>query len=154
MLKVFKERQGYIESVLHNIKCISEEISQKSVSKRQFHKVIQQRIVNLAKSFNLEGLTEYRVDNIRADSRDGRIDVVWLADSRPVTVFEIDSRIRIKSIKKLLAVEVPFRFWVYYGAKSITSLIHEYNPDNLIQVIQFPTRPTFLKPEKQRLKPF
>jgi len=136
MPKVLKERQGYIESVLHNIKCISEEISQKSVSKRQFHNAMQQRIINLANSFNLKSLSEYRVDNIRADGRNGRIDVVWLADLRPVTVFEIDSRIRIKSIKKLLAVKVPFRFWVYYGSKNLASLIHKYNSDNLIQVIQ------------------
>ncbi len=138
MLKALEERQVYIESVLHNIKCISEEIMQKSVSKRQFHKVMQQRIIHLASSFDLKGLSEYRVNNIRADGRDGLIDVVWLADTRPVTVFEIDSRIRIKSIKKLLAVEVPFRFWVYYGSKSLIPLIHRYNFDNLIQIIQFP----------------
>lgn len=136
MLKVLEERQGYIESVLHNIKRISEEIAQKSVSKRQFHNLMQQRMINLVNSFNLKGLSEYRVDNIRADGRAGLIDVVWLADSRPVTVFEIDSRIRIKSIKKLLAVKVPFRFWVYYGSKGLTSLIQKYNPDNLIRVIQ------------------
>lgn len=131
-----EERQGHIESVLHNIKCISEEILQKFVTKRQFHNAMQQRIINLANSFNLKGLSEYRVDNIRADGRDGLIDVVWLADSRPIAVFEIDSGIRIKSIKKLLAVKVPFRFWVYYGPKNLTSLIHKYNPDNLIQIIQ------------------
>ena len=136
MPKVLKERQGYIESVLHNIKRISEEIAQKSVSKRQFHNLMQQRIISLANNFNLESLSEYRVDNIRADGRNGRIDVVWLADSRPVTVFEIDSRIRIKSIKKLLAVEVPFRFWVYYGPKGLPSLIQKYNFGNLIRVIQ------------------
>ncbi len=136
MPKVFKENQGYIESVLHNIKYISEEISQKSVSKRQFHNAMQQRIINLANSFNLKGLSEYWVDNIRADGRGGRIDVVWLADLRPITVFEIDSRVRIKSFKKLLAVKAPFRFWVYYGPKNLTSLIHKYNSDNLIQVIQ------------------
>ena len=136
MLKVLEERQGYIESVLHNIKCVSEEISQKSVSRRQFHNVMQQRIINLANSFNLKSLSEYHVDNIRANGRGGRIDVVWLADLRPITVFEIDSGIRIKSIKKLLAVEAPFRFWVYYGSKNLTSLIHKYNPDNLIQIIQ------------------
>ena len=136
MPKVLEERQGYIEAVLHNIKCVSEEFSQKSVSRKQFHNAMQQRIINLANSFNLKGLSEYRVDNIRADGRNGLIDVVWLADLRPVTVFEIDSSIRIKSIKKLLAVEAPFRFWVYYGSKNLTSLIHKYNPDNLIQVIQ------------------
>jgi hypothetical protein len=136
MLKVLEERQGYIESVLHNIKRISGEITQESVNKRLFHKLMQQRIVHLANSFNLESLSEYRVNNIRADGRAGLIDVVWLTDSRPVTVFEIDSRIRIKSIKKLLAVEVPFRFLVYYGPKSLTSLIQKHNPDNLIQVIQ------------------
>ena len=139
MLKVPEGRQGYIESVLHNIRCISEETTQKSISKRQFHKIMQWRIVNLANSFNLEGLSEYRVNNIRADGRDGLIDVVWLTNSRPVAVFEIDSRIRVKSIKKLLAVEVPFRFWVYYGPKGLTALIPKYNLDNLIQVIQLPT---------------
>lgn len=136
MLKVLEERQGYVESVLHNIKCISEEIAQKSVSKRQFHNLMQQGIINLANSFNLKGLSEYRVSNIRADGRAGLIDVVWLVDLRPVTVFEIDSRIRIKSIKKLLAVKIPFRFWIYYGHKNLTFLIQKYNPDNLIQVIQ------------------
>ena len=135
MPKVLEERQGYIEAVLHNIKCVSEEFSQKSVSRKQFHNAMQQRIINLANSFNLKGLSEYRVDNIRADGRAGLIDVVWLTDSRPVTVFEIDSRIRIKSIKKLLAVKVPFRFLVYYGPKGLTSLIQKYNPENLIQVI-------------------
>lgn len=134
MVKILEEkRQGSIEFIL---KCISEEIAQKSVSKRQFHNAMQQRIVNLANSFYLKGLREYRVDNIRADGRGGLIDVVWLAGLRPVAVFEIDSRIRIKSIKKLLAVEAPFRFWVYYGSKNLTSLIHKYNSDNLIRVIQ------------------
>ena len=136
MPKVLEERQGYVESILHNIKCVSEEISQKSVSRRQFHNAMQQRIIKLANSFNLKSLSEYRVNNIRANGKGGRIDVVWLADLRPVTVFEIDSAIRIKSIEKLLAVKVPFRFWVYYGSKNLTSLIHEYNSDNLIQVIQ------------------
>ena len=108
-----------IESILHDIKHISEEASQKCVNRRQFHNTMQQKIVNLANSFNIKGLKEYRV-------RDGLIDVAWLSDLNPIAVFEIDSSLRIKSIRKLLAVEVPSRFWVYY----------KYDPNNLIGVIQ------------------
>ncbi|MBO8131985.1 MAG: hypothetical protein H0Z29_10825 [Candidatus Marinimicrobia bacterium] len=136
MPKILEERQAFIESVIHDIKHISEEILWKSLNRKQFHDAIQHGITNLANSFNLKGLSEYRVDNFRADGRGDLIDVVWLADLRPVSVFEIDSSFRIKSIKKLLAVEVPFRFWVYYGTKDATFLIQKYDPKNIIRVVQ------------------
>jgi len=125
-----KRQQAFIESVIQHIKHTSEEISRESLNRKQFHDAIQHSITNLANEFNLKGLSEYRVDNIRADGRSGLIDVVWSADLRPVAVFEIDSSFRIKSIKKLLAVKVPFRFWVYYGTKDAASLIQEYDPKN------------------------
>lgn len=106
------------------------------MSRKQFHDAIQHSITNLANSFNLKGLSKYRVDNIRADGGGGLIDVVWLANLRPIAVFEVDSSFRIKFIKKLLAVEVPFRFWVYYGTKDAISLIQKYDPKSLIQVVR------------------
>lgn len=136
MPKISKEGQAFIESLIHDIREISEEISWKSLNKKQFHDAMQYSITKLAANFNLKGLSEYRVDNVRVDGRGGLIDVVWLANLRPVAVFEIDSSFRIKSIKKLLAVETPLRVWVYYGTKDATSLIPKYDPKNLILVVQ------------------
>ena len=136
MLKILEEKQAYIESILHDIKHISEEVLQKYVTRRQFHETMQRRIISLATSFNLKGLSEYRVHNIRANRRDALIDVVWLTDVEPLTVFEIDSSTRAKSVKKLLAAKVPFRFWIYYGSRDPKPLIHKYDPDSLIQIIR------------------
>ena len=136
MLKILEGGQAFIESVIHDIRRISEEISRKSLNRRQFHDALQSSITNLANNFNLKGLSEYRVDSVRAGGRAGLIDVVWLADLKPVAAFEIDSSFRIKSIKKLLSVEVPFRVWVYYGTKDATFLIQKYDPENLIRVVQ------------------
>lgn len=136
MLKILVERQAFIESVIHNIKHGMKEISRESLNRRQFHDAMQFSITNLANIFNLKGLSEYQIDKVRADGRGGLIDVVWFADLRPVAVFEIDSSIRVKSIKKLLAAKAPFRFWVYYGAKDATSLIQDYDSQNLIRVVR------------------
>ena len=136
MLKIFEEKQAFVESVIYDIKRISEKILWKILNRRQFHDAIQQSITNLANSFNLKGLSEYRVNNVRADGRGSLIDVVWLANWRPIVAFEIDSSFRIKSIKKLLTVEALFRVWVYYGTKDATFLIQKYDPKNLIRVVQ------------------
>jgi hypothetical protein len=136
MTKVLEGRHAYIESILRDIKHILEEFSQKSLYRRKFHDAMQQRIVKLANKYNLEGLSEFRVNNIRADGRGGLIDVVWLRGFIPITIFEIDSSLRVKSINKLLAVEVLFRFWVYYGSRDSTFFIHTNDPNNLVHVIQ------------------
>jgi len=136
--KFYEESHSYIECILRDINQISKVALQESTSRREFHTEMQHRIFQLAERFNLKSLNEYWVPNIRADGRGGLIDVVWLADSRPVTAFEIDSSPRYKSIKKLLSIDVPFPFWVYYGSKYSTQFIHRYDFENRIQVIQLP----------------
>src|SRR3989304_2810814 len=66
------------------------------------HTLIQNEITRLANRYGLKALKEYRLKNLWRDGRDGLIDVVWFSDSKPIAVFEIDSRLRTKSIKKLL----------------------------------------------------
>ena len=126
----------FIDSVTQKIIQISKEISRISLTRKKFHDAMQQKIVEMANGFNLRGLREYRIQNVRADGRGGSIDVVWMMGSKPFAVFEIDSFSRNKSIKKLLLVNAQFRFWVCYGFKDPASLIRKYDLNNLIKVIR------------------
>jgi len=128
--------QAFISLITRKINQISEEILQRFLTKKQFHDAIQRKIVEMANSFNLRGLREYHVQNVRTDGRSGSIDVIWMANLGPVAVFEIDSFPRSKSIKKLLLIDALFRFWVCYGSKDPLSLIRKYDTNNLVQVIR------------------
>jgi len=142
----------FINSVVRKINQISEEILQRFLSKKEFHKALQQKIVDLASSFNLRGSSEYRIQNVRADGRGGSIDVIWKANSRPFAVFEIDSFPRSKSIKKLLLVGTPFRFWVCYGSKNPTLVLYKHDSNNLIKVIKLQNIHFKRRDEKIKIK--
>jgi hypothetical protein len=122
------------ESIIQDIERLAREVQHELMGREQFHSILKRKVARLARKFGLGRCSEYPVT--RSDGKLGLIDVVWLSASRPVAAFEIDSSLRRKSIDKLLALEVPFRFWVYYGAKNAVSLIREADPDGLIRLIK------------------
>jgi len=136
MLKKFEERGGVIESITKDIKKIASRISEKILNRKQVRNFLQNNITNLAKDYNLKGEKEYRINNIESSKSCGFIDVVWLENSKPVAIFEIDSSLRIKSIKKLLSVVIPLRFWIYYGSRDVKSIFQKNNLNNLIQIVK------------------
>jgi hypothetical protein len=108
----------------------------KGIRRPEFHRELQKYLIELALNFDLQGVTEYKVYFWRDDDRVGSIDVVWLDKNIPIVAFEIDSSARLKSIQKLLALNVQFRFWIYYGEKDITDLLCKFNPRRLIRILQ------------------
>ncbi|MEM5815571.1 MAG: hypothetical protein QXL14_00785 [Candidatus Aenigmatarchaeota archaeon] len=76
MSNLERKKQAFIESVAPDIKRLGEAFAKTFNKRRLFHEVMQFSITVLAEKFNLKGLREYWVDNIRSDGRGGLIDVV------------------------------------------------------------------------------
>ena len=123
-----------VESIVCDIRELVEQVRRRPMSRLPFHSTVKRGIGRLASKFELRRYLEYPV---RYDvGKLGLVDVVWLSGSRPVAAFEIDGRCRKKSVAKLLALQVPLRFWVYYGCKDITPLICEADPQRHIRLIR------------------
>jgi len=103
---------------------------------------------SLATKYYLYGIKEYQIEDFKEKGWDGFIDVVWITGfgkkEMPVVAFEIDSSLRKKSVEKLLAVEAPFRFWVYYGKKEAYSLLEKEDLEGIITLINI-ERPEFIR---------
>ena len=108
-----------IESKIYNI---CNEVFCNINDRRVIHQLLQTKIYQLAQDFNYKAWREFRIPNVRDDGRDGLIDVVWFKVMKPFIAFEIDSSFRSKSIKKLLAISAPYKFWIYYGHENRESL--------------------------------
>ncbi len=54
-----------------------------------------------------------------------------------MAVFEIDSTIRTKSLRKILHASCPYRFWVYYGNREIKDVIETLATEHKITIIDF-----------------
>ncbi len=104
---------------------------------RQLHAFLQKEIASLAKEFFLTPKVEFAVDKTYNDPRRGLIDVVWMLGSRPLVAIEIDAVLRKKSLHKLLQVDVPILFWVYYGRRPWQSLVQAMDSKGRIQVLDF-----------------
>lgn len=108
-------------------------------TKAEFHSFLQSKIAGLASKFSLVPEEEYVVPHFWGDN-DGYIDVVWAVGSIPVVAIEIDSALRKKSIRKLLASNSNLQYWVYYGVAPFESFVKSIDITNQIKVIHFPTR--------------
>ena len=74
----------------------------------------------------------------REDYHNGYIDVVWAVDSILFVAIEIDSSLREKSVRKLLALNSILAFWVYYGRHPFKPLVDSMNKEGKIKVLHFP----------------
>jgi len=121
--------EGYLETL------------KKSSGRRELHTRLKRKIADLASYFGLRAVREYRLKKARDDGRDALVDVVWLSGSTPVAAFEIDSRLRTKSLRKLLDIPAKFRFWIYNGLKDPTSFVSEIDLERLVRVMHVPSAP-------------
>ena len=99
-----------VDKVIKDINYMLNIASSKDFTKTECHYKIQYALTELSKKYELKGKREYFVNG-----HGGAIDVVWLLDSKPIAVFEIDSSRRLKSISKLSYIESDHKFWIYYG---------------------------------------
>jgi hypothetical protein len=112
---------------------------EKMVDKLEFHGALQKKLLELAPDFCCYGEKEHPIPNVQSNGRSGRIDVAWwtLADRDLLAVFEIDSTVRTKSLRKILHANCPYRFWVYYGKRGIKDLIETLDTEHKITIIDF-----------------
>lgn len=101
-----------------------------------FHQNLQHIISKLATDFGALSQVEYLVKDIRNNSSNGYIDIVWQRKLGVFAVFEIDSSLRAKSIAKLLVINANFRIWVYYGSKDPFKFARKHDPQNKIFIIK------------------
>jgi hypothetical protein len=100
-----------------------------------FHNTLQRDIANLATEFGYRGVREYPVYG-REEGVEGLADVAWIAKRQLVSVFEIDSAPKVKSVRKLLALDAPFRFWIYYGHQHYLSKVRSIDKNGTVEVIR------------------
>jgi hypothetical protein len=93
------------------------------------------KVTDLAGEFGFRGAREYPVhdDGVGVE---GLADVAWFARRRLASVFEIDSTPKVKSVSKLLALDSPFRFWIYYGRPHYLSMVRSVDRKSMIEVIR------------------
>jgi hypothetical protein len=115
------------------------ETLKQSTSRLESHNLLKKKIVDLASSFGLRAVKEYLLEERRDDGRRQFTDVVWLCNSTPIAAFEVDSSLRTKSLRKLLAIPAEFRFWIYYGLKDPLSFVSKIDAKQLIRLIYIPS---------------
>jgi hypothetical protein len=112
------------------------QICQHSASRLETHNSLTKEVADLANEFGLQASCEYLVPQLRDDNKKQFTDVIWLSKTKPIAVFEVDSSLRAKSIRKLQAIPAQFKFWVYYGQKDPVSFLNEVAPSSEIIIIQ------------------
>lgn len=103
-----------------------------------FHRALQQQVAQLASEYGAVGRLEHAVcfDDGTGGRQVGRLDVVWLdAAGALLCVFEIDSAARRKSVRKLLALPAPYRFWLYYGQRGCAARLRALDPRGTIYLV-------------------
>lgn len=108
--------------------------------KGEIHYFLQSEIAALASEFFLTPEKEFVISNFRGDHHNGHIDVVWAIGSTPIVAIEIDSALREKSLKKLIASNANLLFWVYYGNLPFEPLINSVDLAGRIKVLHFPSK--------------
>ncbi|BAU27748.1 hypothetical protein DFP93_1025 [Aneurinibacillus soli] len=111
----------------------------KMVDKLEFHMALQKKLLEIAPDFCCYGEKEHLIPHVQENGRGGRIDVAWwtLADRKLLAVFEIDSTIRTKSLRKILHADCSYRFWVYYGNRKIRDVLETLDTEQKITIIDF-----------------
>jgi hypothetical protein len=94
------------------------------ITKVELHQFLQKKIAALGNEFFLVPEKEFVLPNFRGDKHNGYIDVVWAIGSIPIVAIEIDSALREKSVRKLLASNANFLFWVYYGNRPFEPFVN------------------------------
>ena len=109
-------------------------------TKIETHPFLQEKIAALASEFFLTPDKEFVLPNFRGDRHNGYIDVVWVVGSIPIVAIEIDSALREKSVRKLLASNANLLFWVYYGNRAFEPLVNSIDVAGRIKVLHFPSK--------------
>jgi hypothetical protein len=126
------------------IKTYIEEIYVRSIEagtkKAELHTFFQDEIAALASEFYLAPEKEFVLPNFRGNHHNGYIDVVWAIGSIPIVAIEIDSALREKSVKKLLASNANLLFWVYYGNLPFEPLVNAIDIAGRINVLHFSSK--------------
>jgi hypothetical protein len=103
------------------IKAIGMNLVKAKLTGIRFHNAFQLHVAHLANQFDVRGWTESAAEFMDPEepestaTSEGRIDVVWARNRIPVTIFEIDSTIKLKSFAKLREGLSPHKFWIYFG---------------------------------------
>ncbi|MGA1975444.1 MAG: hypothetical protein ABSG92_07390 [Conexivisphaerales archaeon] len=132
---VLVDRDRYIKAVSDRIRGIASELVLEARAPLDFHNTLQREVAELGSAFGFMGVREYPVYNTEIGV-EGLADVAWLARRRLASVFEIDSTPRAKSVQKLLALDAPFRFWVYYGRPHYLSMVRSVDRRDQIEIIR------------------
>jgi hypothetical protein len=135
MQGVLVDRNRFIGEVSGRIREIAVGLNPGSMAPLDFHNSLQKKVADLGAEFGFRGVREYPVHALSGRT-EGLADVAWKAKRRLASVFEIDSSLNVKSLRKLLALEVPFRFWVYYGHQHYVSMVRSVDRHGEIEVIK------------------
>ena len=135
MQDVLIDRDRFVKAVVDRIQGIAAKLIPEIKVPLDFHNTLQRRVADMASQFGFMGVREYPVYNAEVGV-EGLADVAWMAKKRLTAVFEIDSSPRMKSVQKLIALDAPFRFWVYYGHLHYLSMVRSVDKGNAIEVIR------------------
>ncbi len=135
MQDVLIDRDDYIRRVSDRVKSIASELRPNSDVPLDFHNALQSRVAELGAEFGFRGVREFPVRSAEPDVG-GLVDVAWLTQRRLTTAFEIDSELKEKSVRKLMALDSPFRFWIYYGRPHYVSMVRLVDRSGAIVVIR------------------
>ena len=95
------------------------------------------RLVPFREKVQRTGEKEFVLKEVRSNKQNGKIDVVWLqGGSIPIAAFEIDSAVRLKSIRKLLTINSQLRVWIVYGQKNFDSFLRSEDIENSIILLR------------------
>jgi hypothetical protein len=135
MQDVLIDRDRFIKAVADRIQDMAARLIPEIKVPLDFHNTLQKKVADLGGQFGFMGVREYPVYSTGVGV-EGLADVAWTAKRRLTAVFEIDSSPRIKSVQKLIALDAPFRFWVYYGHSHYLSMVRSVDKSNAIEVIR------------------
>ena len=135
MQDVLVDRDHFIKSVTERIKEIAAALDCGNMAPLEFHNTLQKNVADLGTEFGFRGVREYPVYS-QEDDLGGLVDVAWIAKRRLASVFEIDSAPKAKSVKKLVVLDSPFRFWIYYGHQHYLSMVRSVDRKESVEVIR------------------
>jgi hypothetical protein len=132
---VLIDRDRFIRAVAERIQGMAAKLIPETKVPLEFHNTLQRKVADLGGEFGFRGVREYPVYSTEVGV-EGLADVAWMAKKRLTSVFEIDSSPRAKSVLKLIALDAPFRFWVYYGHSHYLSMVRSIDKNDAIEVIR------------------
>ncbi len=135
MQDVLIDRDHFVKSVSDKISKTAAELASAEMAPLDFHNTLQRKVAELAAEFGFRGVREYPVYS-PGDGVEGLADVAWLAKQRLASVFEIDSAPKAKSVMKLVVLDSPFRFWIYYGHQHYLSMVRSVDRSGSVEVIR------------------